>query len=354
MHNHNQFEKQSIFFPKAKRDQKPQISKTKKDKHKTAHSRIKILDFQTKNEIFMSRHIKAIPTFSENFHIILNSYLVNLSEVDKTLGLVKREGEKMPYVFLSYSFDSSQEFLPFSSYFGGITCKRKMILNVINSFKYLLKTVEKLSSHKIVHFSFTPENIIFDLTDNPYLSNFSSSFHFENMNEERKSNLFSEIGRHQIFLPLEAKICLFLNNHQGSLSKSNIEQLCCDFFGKLTEVVGFIDDDDLANNLDKCKESMVFSLQPIINKSKEDAFNELLTNCFINWDLYSLCLTYLFLVKSLTDSGFSCNFLEDFSLLLARFVIILCSKREESRLHSFFLSKFEQMINKCDFDDLID
>jgi hypothetical protein len=353
MNNQNEWKIQPIFFPKAKRDQKSQINKFKKDKHKTPYSIIKILDFLTKNEIFMSRHIQEIPDFSDHFHIILKNSLVNISEVDKTLGLVKREGGRDPYVFLSYSFDSSQDFLPFSSYFGGVNCKRKMILNVVNSFKYLLKTVEILTYHKIVHFSFTPENIVFDLIDKPYLINFSSSFQSENMSEERKSNLFSEIDRHEIFLSLEANVCLFLNNHQGSLSKTNIEQLCCNFFGKLAETMEFIDNDDLASNLDKCKESVVFSLQSIINRSKEEAFKDLLTNCFINWDLYSLCMTYLFLVKSLTDRGLSCNFLEDFSLLLAKFVIILCSNREESRLHSFFLSKFEQMVAKCDFDDLI-
>jgi len=354
MNNQNGDKSQHIFFPRAKRDQKCQINKMKKDKNKTAYSRIKTLDFLTKNEIFMSRHIQGIIDFSHYFHTILKDSLVNLSEVDKTLGLVKREGKRDPYVFLFYSFDSSQEFVGFCSYFGKITCKRKMILNTINSFKYLLKSVEILASHKIVHFSLTPENIVFDLVDKPYLTNFSSSFQFENINEERKSNLFSEIREGDIFLPLEAKICLFLNNHQGSLSKTNIEKLCCDFFGKLTEIMGFIDNDNLVNNLNKCKESVVFSLQSIINKSKEDAFKDLLTNCFNNWDIYSLCMTYLLLVKDLIDRGLSCNFLEDFSLLLAKFVIILCSKREEIGLQSLFLSKFEQMVEKCDFYDLID
>ena len=353
MNNQNEWNIQPIFFPKAKRDQKSQINKIKKDKNKTAYSMIKILDFLTKNEIFMSRHIKSIPNFLDHFHIILKNSLINISEVDNTLGLVKREGGRDPYVFLSYSFDSSKDFFPFCSYFREIKCKRKMILNIINSFKYLLKSFEILASYKIVHFSFTPENIVFDLVDKPYLINFSSSFQSENMNEERKSNLFSDIRDKDVFLPLGAKICLFLNNHQGSLSKTNIEQLCGDFFGKLTEIMVFIDDDDLANNLDKCKESVVFSLQSIINKSKEEALKDLLINCFNNWDLYSLCMTYLLLVKDFIDRGLSCNFLEDFSLLLAKFVIVLCSKREQIGLQCVFLSKFEQMVEKCDFYDLI-
>jgi hypothetical protein len=320
---------------------------------KTPFSSIKVLDFYTKNEIIMGRHIQTIPGYYGNFHIVLKHSPISLSEVDKTLGLVKREGQKDPYVFLSYCFDSSQEFVSFYSYFGEIICKRKMILNVINSFKSLLKTVEMLGSNKIVHFSLNPENIVFDLIDNPYFTNFGKSFHYEKMDEERKSNLFSQIGVNDVFLPLEAKICLFLNNHQGSLSKSNIEQLCGNFFGQLTEIMGFIDCDELPNHLEKCKESMIFSLQSIINKSKEDAFKCLLTNCTSYWDHYSLCLIYLFLVKDLIDRGFSCHFLDDFSLLLTRFVFILFEKREQSGLCSLFLSKFDQMITKCDFDDLM-
>jgi len=349
----NQGQIASFFFPLTKRDQKSNKTERNKHKTKTAYSRIKILDFHTKNEIIMCRHIQSIPNYSDHFHIVLKHSLVNISEVDKTLGLVKREGQKDPYVFLSYCFDSSQEFMPFSDYFGEMTCKRKIILNIINSFKYLLKSVEIMASHKIVHFSLTPENIVFDLVDKPYLTNFNSSFHFEKMNEERKSNLFSEIRDQDAFLPLEAKICIFLNNHQCSLSKTNIEQICFTFFEKMTEVLGFIDNEDLPNHLEKCKQSAIFSLQSIINKSKEDAFKDLLINCTSNWDLYSLCMSYLFLVKDLIDNGMLCHFLDDFSLLLTRFITTLCIKREQSGLCSLFLSKFEQMVAKCDFDDLM-
>lgn len=332
------------FLPLIKRDKKVEIVK----KDKTPFSRIKTVDFYSKNEIIMGNLVQRIPDYSNFFHIILKHSPVKLSEVDKTLGLV---GQKAQYVFLSYSFDSSKQFKSFHSYFNEISCKRKLVFNIINSFKYLLKSVEILASHKIVHFSFTPENIVFDSLDKPYLTNFSHSFHFENLNEERKSNLFSEIRENSLFLPLFAKVCLLLNNHQGSLSKSNIEQLCDDFFGKLSEIMGFIDNEYLANNLEKCKETMKDCLQPIINKSKEEVTKGLLSTCSCNWDIYSLFLTYLFLTRDLLENGFSCNFLDDFSLLLVKFIIHCCSKRENIDF-LVFMQKFDQMIEKCDFDDI--
>ena len=349
MHSERVQQSGIIFSPKVKRDQ---ICENKKEQPKNAHSKIKVLDFHSKNEIFMGSHIQSIVTFSEHFHIVLDHSPIDISEVNKTIELIKREGKREPYVFLSYSFDSSKEFVPFYSYFNEITCKNKKILNIIHSFKSLLKSLEILSLNKIVHFSVNPENIVFDMIDKPYLTNFRSSFHLEKMNEERKSNLFSEIGIHQVFLPLEAKICLFLNENMCSLSKSNIDQHCGCFFEELTEIMGFIDDDDLPKHLDKCKESMIFSLQPLFNKSKEEVFKVCLVNCATYWDLYSLCLTYLLLVKNIIDNGICCHFLDDFSLLLAKFILILCSKRE-SGLHSLFLSKFEQMIAKCDLEDLL-
>jgi hypothetical protein len=338
----------TIFFPLIKRDKKAKIGK----KDKTPFSRIKILDFNSKNEIIMGRYIQSItdyPNFSNYFHIVLKHSLVNLSEVDKTLGIISQSS---PYVFLSYSFNSSQKFNSFDSYFSEITNKRKLVFNIINSFKYLMKSIETLTSNKLVHFSITPENIVFDLIDKPYLSNFNHSFHFEKMNEERKSNLFSEIRGESLFLPLNVNICVFLNNHSACLSKTNIEQLCGDFFGKLTEIMAFIDNEDLPNNLLKCKESMNFSLQSIINKPKEDVFKELLSNCIHYLDIYSLCITYLLLLKGLLERGLCCNFLDNFSLLLSKFILYLCSKREQIDF-MMFNKRFDQMVEKCDFDDLL-
>ena len=340
-----------IFFTHIKKDSKNEVSRERKNE--SMFSRIKTLDFHTKNEIYISNILKNILNYNDHFHIILKYSFVNISEVDKTLGIIKRE-KKDQYIHCSYSFHSINRFSSLDSFFLETKNNRKIVLNMINSFKYLIKSLEILWKNEIVHFMINPQNIILNQFDIPYITDFTHSFHLKNMNEERKSNIFKKISLISLnspFIPIDVHFINFLYNETISLSKSNIQQICSKFFDEI------IDSFKIFNNeeLEKCKLNFFFSLQTYINKSKDDVIKDLLLNHSWYWDIYSLCMTYLFLLKQLDDSLYNCQFYLDFYDFLKKIIILLFSKREigETITHSFLIEKFEKMLNNCQFDDLL-
>jgi hypothetical protein len=220
------------------------------------------------------------------------------------------------------------------------------------------------------------ENIVFNHLDIPYIKDFSQSFDLSNIDEERKNILFSN----KSLMPLEWKICTFLHNYEGNLSKNNIEEISLFFFEELSRIFDFIEEKDFipfyletTNSIPsisdinrellnekwfkKYMDFKVFSLHSYINKPKDVVINDLLVNCATYLDLYFLCLTYLLLIREFIKNELDCHFIEDFSLLLYHFIMELCLKREsdilDENLFDRFHKDFEKMIEKCDFDDLL-
>ena len=336
----------NVFSSYLKKD----IKKELKEPIKKQFTKIRVLDFYTKNEIIMSKTIEKLSNYDKYFHIILKYSLVNLSEVDKGLSIIKRENPEKS-VFLYYSLYNIGLFTSFSRFFvqsngqSNSMKNRKTIMNIIYSFKYLLNSLEILSNNNIVHFLLTPENILFNRIETPFITNFSHSFDFKNLSEERKSYLFNEINLKNPFLPLQAHICIFLQKHSNLLSLNSIEQISNKFFQQNNaELLGV--------DLEKWKENNFFSLQPYFNKPKKDVINDIITKFSGIWDVYSLCMIYLNLLKSFNDSS---QFIEDFQDLLREIILELFLKREtiETTLHSELIQRFEKMIANCDFEDLL-
>jgi hypothetical protein len=343
--------KHIIFFPHIKVDKKKE-NKEKGEKiekiERKPLSKIHILDYNTKNEIEISNFINKIINYNERFHIILKYSLVNLTEVDNFLGLVNTTNYE-PYAFLSYSFVDFPKHLPFNEYFLSIKCPRKAVLIMMNSFKYLMKSLELLCKYNIVHFHLTFKNILFNQLDIPFIKGFTYSFQLLNLCEERKDNLMKNINIKSPFTPLELHICEFLYNNSVSLSKSNIEQVCNNFFDNILLPLGIISEDYLGNY----KENVIFSLQCYVNKPKDMVINDIINKYSYYWDIYSLALNYLLLIKELNKSSNACcQFYEDFTAFLIETACYLFIKREES-LHSHLYQKYEKIIENCDFDDLI-
>jgi hypothetical protein len=331
-----------VFFYHIKPDKKTNTSNTKRN----PFTQTKMFDLNTKNEIIMSKIIEQINGYNDRFHIILKYSMINITEVDNDLGLVKRE-RKEPYLFLSYSFVDFPTILSFSDYFFNENSHRKTAVNIINSFKYLLKSLETLWNNKIVHFNLNFKSIVFNHIDNPFIRDFSQSFSLLNLNEERKNRLFGKTCITSQFDPLEKHICTFLYKNTNCLSKTNINELCEHFFYKNLNSLNVFSEDIL----EECKEHAIFSLQPYINKPNSEVINDIINNCTIYWDLYGLCLTYLLLIKETVNESYSYCFFDDLTELLTTTIISIFLRKKIS--HCQLLIEFDNIIENCNFDDFM-
>ena len=88
--------------------------------------------------------------------------------------------------------------------------------------------------------------------------------------EERNPRLlllFSDYDPANYFLPVEIHIICFINNMQNeSISMMNLEEVCDDYINYGLKPLNIFS----SEFIDRYKTSVLFSLKPIINKSKED------------------------------------------------------------------------------------
>jgi hypothetical protein len=348
-----------IFFKHIKKDKLEKIgmgNHNQKNKEKP-YSKVKILDKMTKNEINICNYIRKITNYNRRFHVILKYSLVNFTEVDISLGLVKTTN-KEPYLFLSYSFINNPIHLSFNQYFSLNFDKNdkkyihKMILNIITSFRFLIESLEILWNNGIIHSNLNNLNICFNQFDCPYICNFSRSFHYNNGLIERKREILDKNDDKSIintFIPIHIHIACYLHNHTNSLSKMNILDICNNYFNNiLIPIIRPFYNESLSNDfIEVLREKTIFSLQKYVNEPKDEVINDIIRNNFKTWDIHSLFINYILLIKTIENYKLY-DFFEEFIELLVKNLFLKADEFD----YKEFLLKFDRLIENCDFDDL--
>jgi hypothetical protein len=265
---------------------------------------IKPLSFFSINEIYVSKYITNIPNYFLYFMPILKSTTITTAQKPS---LAQQEQEQKLLVYTRYLDSHNNFYQMFNNIGKSSSNSKKGIMRIIDSYKYLLHIIEILNTYQIVHLNIIPTNILFNSDNNPILSNFTNSFHFPTLNEERKSNLFKSYipktltqnqnqNQNNIFYtqPLEVYVISFLENQENnsSLSLSNIELLCSNFTTLSFSSLSIFSE----TYIKEYKEQAVFSLRCYINKPKEYVINDLLNNSS-TWNNYSLSMLYLHLLN---------------------------------------------------------
>lgn len=284
---------------------------------------IKPLSFFSINEIYVSKYITNIPNYFLYFMPVLKSTNITTALAQQKQKQEQDQAQKL--IIYTRDLDSDNNFYQMFNNIGKSSSNsKKGIMRIIDSYKYLLHIIHILNSYQIVHLNIIPTNILFNSDNNPILSNFTNSFHFPSLNEERKSNLFkSYIPKNQnpsnVFYtqPLEVYVISFLENQENnsSLSLSNIELLCSNFTTLSFSSLSIFSE----TYIKEYKEQAVFSLRCYINKPKEYVINELLNNSS-TWDNYSLSMLYLHLLNfhfvGAVENHMNNKFITSFSQIL--------------------------------------
>ena len=261
---------------------------------------IKPLSFFSINEIYVSKYVTNIPNYFLYFMPILKS-----TTITTAIAQPKQEQEQKLLVYTRHLDSHNNFYQMFNNIGKSNSNSKKGIMRIIDSYKYLLHIMQILNTYQIVHLNIIPTNSLFNSDNNPILSNFTNSFHFPSLNEERKSNIFkSYIPKNQVqnpnptnifyTQPLEVYVISFLENQENnsSLSLSNIDLLCSNFTSLSFSSLSIFSE----TYIKEYKELAVFSLRCYINKPKEYVINDLLNNSS-TWNNYSLSMLYLHLLN---------------------------------------------------------
>lgn len=268
----------SIFYPCVKLDtiQNPPTQKNQQKQKQLI--KIKKLTPALKNEIDMSEHIIAnIPNYSHHFSPIIKHSLISLAEIDDDITPISRHSTQLGHVLLTMAASS-----PINKTIPTKTIQTKTIqTKTIHDYLYLLTALQILESNQLVHGNINWDNIHYNTTNQLLLSDFSYSFDFKRINEERKRNLILSIPSNP---PIELFIAQKLSKTHTSLSVNIIDELCDEYITSLQY------------STYPYKDALIFSLIPFINRSNESIINDLLDKYLLTWytiDNYSLSVLYL-------------------------------------------------------------
>jgi len=298
----------------APKNQKQTI-KTPETTPKKYMTTIKPADFFSIHEIEISQRILQIPNYSQHFNPILKNSHVNLAEIDEDLFERCEEISQSPnrnLIVKQLNIENNPTFFDVF-YLNQREPKKKRLLNIINSYNHLLKTIKILNTNQLINLDFHPATLVF--RDNlPIIANISKFFHLPTINKERKSNLFSKYQRKNVFLPPEAHlICYLCETDAASVSLANIEDICADS-AQRAESLSCLE----KPFLEQYKESTRFSLQSFVNKSKDSIITDILKQS-ITWNNYGISILFLVLLRDSFGTPQNQNqnqFISNFSQLL--------------------------------------
>ena len=285
---------------------------------KTMRKRVKKHTFFLENELIISEKIRTIPFYTRHFSPTLAHSPVKLSEIDEETHRIGHISGTSPDKYILVTSNKNID-NSFHNVFYSIDSRinnNKFISKIMNSYKYLLNSLELMGTNNVVHLNICPQTIGFDEHNIPRIHNFEHSFTFSNTIDERKSNLI--MSDCEYIYPLEIAVIRFINGRTNmrSLSSSNIDEICTQFFDN---GIGSL---NLFSNIyiTKFKVDAVFSLRSYINKSPTIIIQKMMSN-YRTWDNYGLSILYLVLMRDITNQLDSASYdalLSDFCKLLVQ------------------------------------
>jgi len=259
---------------------------SKEDDDKKYNTKLINYCFYSINEANISDIIKNIPYYSNNYIIVENYDFINISQLnDKYIEKLNINDNKR-YLIFKYK---NEKIIDFNDFLLNLTEPKLFILNIIESFSYLLNSLVKLNNENICYFNLSPQNIVFNLNcgEKPQIQNFQLSLLVSKLNEDYITNIIKKQNDYT-HKPIEVHILFYLiQNDISTISYSFIEEIT-EIFIKKQSILSLFSEKFKENYKLQCFET----LKKYINKPKTDIINEIIEQND-KWDVYSLSMIYL-------------------------------------------------------------
>ena len=286
-------------------------------------SKIQKENFFSNNEIYISNLIKDIPNYANFFSVILTSCKVSLSKIshkdiskcENTLGGVKTAVLfNLKYINNKnlHSILTSKKLLQHHLTYDGAYSSKHTIFIIINTFKMILVSLDKLIQHKIIHYDLKPDNILYDIDRNiPMIIDFGISIHKDKLDPSTYKKYFYVFYPEYYIWCLDVHYICYLLNVNTKPNEDEIKKIC-DMFIHHNPVFKMFSDDFVK----KYKNLSVKSLVRWIGADHNTVIQKLLIHSH-TWDQYSISIIYLTIIYHWGIRGFDDNmFMIEFSKLL--------------------------------------
>ena len=311
-------------------------------------NKIVSLDFFIKNELTNMKKIEQIKDYKKYYYICENSSELLLTELDENVNYLKSNKNTILDNSILFKYEDT-ELIYLKNYLKASLSRPKIyILNLINSFQQLLKSICLLNDNQLVHNFINFETVVINNIDNTLLTNFA--FSLDVSLETEFKQFFIEYDPSYIEWPPELHILSFLQtNKMNSLSSYNIENI----------INNLVDNHHILKTFDN-KINTTYKFEAIdyfkkyVNCSYDDILKDIL-QFYKTWDNYALSIMYL---RLLIDLHRKIQKKNKFIILFMKLLVCNINLNPISRFNvSTTLYKFDQILEslECkDYKEVID
>ena len=274
-------------------------------------------NFNANNEIALGKLVTKIPNYPIYFLPVKNSCPINIREIDSKLAkecdiVTKQKNSDSAFILMTIPFIKNKDF--FDVLTDKSLEKKQIVLTIIETYSYLLYSLDQLQHANIVHFDLKADNILYNtLTNDPQIIDFGISIPIRLLTPKTWKQYFYIYAPEYYIWPLEVHvICFLLYNTDEPLTEDNIKEICKDFvfYNKALDVFSST---FRHKYLQLCEKS----LETYISKPKDSVITELISYSY-SWDNYSLSVLYLKIFNYMFPTGIHKNtILTEFSQILA-------------------------------------
>ena len=185
-------------------------------------------DFNADNEIKIGKTIQTITNYMFFFMPVVKSCDVNLSSIDRKqldkCEIIQGDTD-LDYKIMDLPYIENLDFYIFlTQHRKG---KKEIILEIMETYSYLLSSIEKLINVKIVHFDLKGPNILYKKnTGNPLIIDFGISLPISKLNDNNMEEYFYIFSPDYYIWPLEVHVINYLINENDTLTLDAITSIC--------------------------------------------------------------------------------------------------------------------------------
>lgn len=276
------------------------------EKNNKEVTKLQAVDFNAFNEIKIGEKVKMIPNYQLFFIPVIKHCEISLASINPQI-LSKCEvvsrNKDLKYMLMS------MDYIPNESFYNFLTdvskSKKSMILNILETYSFLLNTYKLLVADKLVHFDTKSENILYNSdTHNPLLIDFGISFYVPDLNPATWPDYFYVYHPDYYIWAPEIHCINYLVNFPDANMTNNLAKKIADECTKHNKALVIFSPEFVEEYRNSSEEF----LRKFVGKKRENIIRTLISY-YNTWDNYSLSILYLKLIGFLFNKRFFKNHL---------------------------------------------
>ena len=271
-------------------------------------------EYQVANEYNVGKMVSQIPLYEYYFAPIVSMCNIDIAKIDKRerdmCRVISRKKSNSKFVIMKMPYIKNVSLIKYIT--NPNIDKREIVTYILYLYKFLLNSLKMLNMHGIVHFDFKHQNFLIDVkTKNPIIIDFGLSIPIKNLGPETYIKYFYSYNPSYYIWCIDIHIINYVIHVNSTLTYD--------------ELVTIIDTSISYNKallifsqgfISKYRELAINAYKKYVNMPAENIVTDLVKNCN-TWDNYSLSISFLSTIHSISSEGFTDNSLiKNFSELL--------------------------------------